>query len=165
MKKAGKRRPAQREKRYTLLDEMAASPTEPLPLAWKTYQLTRMYEGLAAMEKAPSPTTDDWRVVSDAVNLMETLIEAMKVCEDSSGLLMDAITAMAMAGKRNTAGGAIRLDGAGIQAVRAILEDYAALLDVLPARTMIRCHRLTEKRLHELLDGKRKPHDVEITAI
>jgi hypothetical protein len=30
---------------------------------------------------------------------------------------------------------------------------------------MIRCHRLTEKRLHELLDGKRKPHDVEITAV
>jgi hypothetical protein len=165
VKKAGKRRPTQREKRYTLLDEMAASPTEPLPLAWKTYQLTRMYEGLAAMEKAPSPTTDDWRVVSDAVNLMETLIETMQVCEDSSGLLMDAITAMAHAGRRNTAGGAIRLDGAGIQAVRAILEDYAALLDVLPARTMIRCHRLTEKRLHELLDGKRKPHDVEITAI
>jgi uncharacterized protein YyaL (SSP411 family) len=124
-----------------------------------------MYEGLAAMEKAPSPTTDDWRVVSDAVNLMETLIETMKVCEDTKGLLMDAITAMAMAGKRNTAGGAIRLDGAGIQAVRAILEDYAALLDVLPARTMIRCHRLTEKRLHDLLDGKRKPHDVEVTLL
>jgi hypothetical protein len=30
---------------------------------------------------------------------------------------------------------------------------------------MIRCHRLTEKRIHELLDGKRKPHDVEITAV
>jgi hypothetical protein len=63
-----------------------------------------MYEGLAAMEKAPSPTTDDWRVVSDAVNLMETLIETMQVCEDSSGLLMDAITAMAHAGRRNLAG-------------------------------------------------------------
>lgn len=165
MKKAGKKRSAQRPKRYTIIDEMMASPTEPLPVAWKTYQLTRMYEGLAAMEKAPSPTTDDWRVVSDAVNLMETLIETMKVCEDASGLLMDAITAMAMAGKRNTDGGAIRLDGAGIQAVRAVLEDYAALLDVLPARTMIRCHRLTEQRLHELLDGKRKPHDVEVTTL
>jgi hypothetical protein len=96
---------------------------------------------------------------------METLIETMQVCEDSSGLLMDAITAMAHAGRRNTAGGAIRLDGAGIQAVRAVLEDYAALLDVLPARAMIRCHRLTEKRLHELLDGKCKPHDVEVTSL
>jgi DNA-binding transcriptional regulator PaaX len=165
MKKQSKRRVQARIKRYTLFDEMAASPTELLPQDWRTYQLTRMYEGLAAMEKAPTPTTDDWRVVSDAVNLMETLIETMKVCEDSSGLLMDAITAMAMAGRRNTAGGAIRLDGAGIQAVRAVLEDYAALLDMLPARTMIRCHRLTEKRIHELLDGKRKPHDVEITAM
>jgi DNA-binding transcriptional regulator PaaX len=165
MKKQSKRRVQARIKRYTLFDEMAASPTELLPQDWRTYQLTRMYEGLAAMEKAPTPTTDDWRVVSDAVNLMETLIIDMKVCEDTSGLLMDAITAMAMAGKRNMAGGAIRLDGAGIQAVRAVLEDYAALLDMLPARTMIRCHRLTEKRIHELLDGKRKPHDVEITAV
>jgi DNA-binding transcriptional regulator PaaX len=165
MKKQSKRRVQARIKRYTLFDEMAASPTELLPQDWRTYQLTRMYEGLAAMEKAPTPTTDDWRVVSDAVNLMETLIVDMQVCEDTSGLLMDAITAMAMAGKRNMAGGAIRLDGAGIQAVRAVLEDYAALLDMLPARTMIRCHRLTEKRIHELLDGKRKPHDVEITAM
>lgn len=165
MKKAGKKRPAQRPKHYTILDEMMASPTEPLPPEYRRHQLTRMYEGLAAMEKAPSPTTDDWSVVSDAVNLMETLIETMQLCEDSSGLLMDAITALAMAGRRNLAGGAIRLDGAGILAVRSVLEDYAELLDVLPARTMIRCHRLTEKRLHELLAGKRKPHDVKITSI
>jgi hypothetical protein len=165
MKKQSKRKVQTRIKRYTLLDEIAASPTELLREHWRTYQLTRMYEGLAAMEKSPTPTTDDWRVVSDAVNLMETLIVDMKVCEDTSGLLMDAITAMALAGKRNMAGSTIRLDGAGIQAVRAVLEDYAALLNVLPARTMIRCHRLTEQRLHELLDGKRKPHDVEITAV
>lgn len=165
MKKAGNKRPAQRPTRYTMIDELMASPIEPLPADYRRHQLTRMYGGLIAMETAQSPTTDDWRVVSDAINLMETLIETMQVCEDNSGLLMDAITAMAMAGRRNLAGNAIRLDGAGIQAVRAILEDYAALLDVLSARTMIRCHRLTEKRLHELLDGKRKPHDVEITAI
>jgi hypothetical protein len=30
---------------------------------------------------------------------------------------------------------------------------------------MIRCHRLTEKRLHDLMDGKRKPHDVEVTLL
>lgn len=165
MKNQSKRRVQARPKHYTILDEMMASPTEPLPIEYRRHQLTRMYEGLNAMEQAPSPTTDDWRVVSDAVNLMETLIETMQVCQDSSGLMMDAITAMAMAGKRNTAGGAIRLDGVGIQAVRAVLEDYAALLDVLPARVMIRCHRLTEKRLHELMDGKRKPHDVEITSM
>ena len=142
-----------------------ASPTEPLPEKFRMHQLTMMYQGLHAMETAPAPTLDDWRVVSDAINLMETLVVEMKVCEDSSGLLMDAITALALAGKRNRAGGAIRMDGVGIQAVRSILSDYAELLNVLPARTMYRCHRLTEKRLHDLLDGKRRPHDVEITSI
>jgi hypothetical protein len=160
-----KRKPQPRPKHYTIMDEMMASPTEPMPLEYRTHQLTRMYQGLHSMETTPAPTTDDWRVVSDAVNLMETLVVEMKVCEDAGGLLMDAITALAVAGKRNMAGGTIRMDGAGIQAVRAILSDYAELLDVLSARTMIRCHRLTEKRLHELLDGKRKPHDVEITSI
>jgi mRNA-degrading endonuclease YafQ of YafQ-DinJ toxin-antitoxin module len=160
-----KRKQQPRPKHYTIMDEMMASATEPLPLEYRTHQLTRMYQGLHSMETSPAPTTDDWRVVSDAVNLMETLVAEMKVCEDSSGLLMDAITGLALAGKRNMAGGSIRMDGSGIQAVRAILSDYAELLDVLSARTMIRCHRLTEKRLHELLDGKRKPHDVEITSL
>ena len=156
------------------MDEMMASPTEPIPTEDRRHQLTRMYNGLAAMETAPAPTTRDWRVVSDTVNLMETLTvtnngwwigcdkEPVQV-KDASGLLMDAVTALAMAGRRNLAGGAIRLDGSGIHAVRAILADYADLLDVLPARVMIRCHRLTEKRLHELMAGKRKPHDIEVS--
>lgn len=163
-RKQSKRRAVARQKYYTIMDEMLASPTELLPVAYRMHQLTRMYEGLAAMETAPVPTTDDWRVVSDAVNLMETLVNEMKVCEDSSGLLIDAITALALAGKRNLAGGAIRLDGAGIQAVRAILSDYASLLDVLPARTMIRCHRLTEKRIQDIMAGRKKAHDVEIMS-
>jgi hypothetical protein len=46
--------------------------------------------------------------------------------------------------------------------VRTVLANYAELLDMLPARTMIRCHRLTEKRIHAILDGRKRPHDVEI---
>ena len=157
-----KRKRQQRPRRYTLLDEMAASPTEPLPQAWRTHQLTKMYEGLHNLEQGEDPQPNDWRVVSDAVNLVETLVVEMKVCEDANGLLMDAITALAKAGKRSKAGQTLRLDGEGIVAVRSILRDYAELIDVLPARTMVRCHRLTEKRLHEILDGKRGPHDVEI---
>ena len=67
-----------------------------------------------------------------------------------------------MAGRRHFQGGAIRLDGPGIAAIRAVLEDYAELLAVLPERTVIACHRATEKRLHEILAGKSKAHDIEI---
>jgi hypothetical protein len=86
----------------------------------------------------------------------------MKVCEDNSGLLHDAVAALAKAGKRHKCGGALRLDGEGIAAVRAVLDDYAALLDVLPARTMIRCHRLTERRIIDLIKGKTRLEDVVV---
>ncbi len=149
---------------YSLWDVLLASPTAPIAEEKRLHQLTRMWGGLAAMETGAAPTTDDWRVCSDAVNLMETLVLA-KIAEDGSGLLMDAITALAMAGRRSLSGQPLRLDGPGIQAVRAVLEDYAELLDVLPARTVIQCHRDTERRLHQILAGKRSPHDVEVMAI
>lgn len=157
---------------YTLVHELMASPTQPLPEAHRVHHLTRMWQGLAAIEKAAAPTTEDWRLCSDAVNMMETFTTAATgwldctgqavLVTDASGLVADAVAALAMAGKRHRAGGAIRLDAVGIQAVRAILEDYAALLEALPARQVVRCHRLTEKRIAEILVGKCRPHDVEV---
>ena len=147
---------------YTAWDALLASPTEPMPLAKRTYQLTRMWGGLAALETAAVPTYDDWAVCSDAVNLMETLLE-LAYMEDASGLLDDAVAALAEAGRRHLEGGAIRMGGAGIQAVRAILADYAIALETLSQRTMVHCHRLTEKRIQAILAGKPKPHDVNIT--
>ena len=158
-----KRRPTY-PRTYTLLDVMSASPTEPTPAPKVLHQLTRMYAGLRAIEQDQAPSTDDWRVCSDAVNLMETLVGQGHVA-DGSGLLMDAVKALAMAGRRHVAGGAIRLDGAGILAVRAVLEDYAAALEQLPHRTMVACHRETERRIAEIHAGHRRPHDVEVMAL
>ena len=149
---------------YTLLDVMTASPTEPTPAPKRLHQLTRMYAGLRAIEQDDAPATDDWRVCSDAVNLMETLVNQGHVA-DTSGLLMDAVTALALAGRRHLAGGAIRLDGPGILAVRSVLEDYAAALEQLPHRTMVACHRETERRIAEIHAGHRRPHDAEVMAI
>jgi len=160
---AMKRRPAYR-RTYTLLDVMTASPTEPTPRDKVLYQLTRMYAGLRAIELDKAPSTDDWRVCSDAVNLMETLVDRGYV-RDSSGLLHDAVMALATAGRRHRAGGAIRLDGAGIQAVRAVLEDYSSALEQLSHRTMVMCHRETERRISEIHAGHSRPHDVEVMSL
>jgi uncharacterized protein YyaL (SSP411 family) len=149
-------------KTYSMLDAMLASPTEPFSEKQRRHQLTRMWEGLIAMESAPEPTRDDWAVCSDAVNLMETLIEGGRVA-DTNNLLFDAMKALAEAGQRSFAGHPIRLDGKGIQAVRAILEDYAMVLESLPARTMIHCHRLTEQRLQSILRGRKMAHDVVVS--
>ena len=146
---------------YGPLAELLASPIAPMPKALRLHQLTRMWQGLAAIETAPAPTPDDWRVCSDAVNLMETLVTMGEV-QDTNGLLLDAVEALAKAGQRHRQGGAIRLDGKGISATRAVLEDYAQVLDVLSHRTMVRCHRQTEKRIREILAGHKQAHDVEV---
>lgn len=150
---------------YTLLDVLRASPDRPMPEATRTSQLSRMWAGLAALELDPAPSTNDWRVCSDAVNLLETLVD-MGVCQDQHGLLRDAVSALAIAGARHLEHGhPIRLSGAGMQAVRAVLEDYAAALEGISHRTAIEAHRRTERRIHEIHSGKRRPHDVEILAL
>lgn len=158
---------------YSIIHEMTASPTQPMPVEKRTHQLSKMWEGLSALEVAPEPTNDDWRMCSDAVNLMETLIrhntghwldcagDVVQV-QDTNNLLHDAVTALAMAGKRKLEGKSLRLDARGIVAVRSILEDYAAMIETLPARTMVKVHRLTEKRIQEIMRGKKMPHDVEV---
>ena len=151
---------------YGLLDTLFANPDAPMPEAKRRHQLTRMYGGLHSLETAPAPTPDDWRVVSDAVNLMETLVMDMQICEDTSGLLSDAVAALALAGARHLeTGAAIRLDGQGIQAVRAVLADYAELLGTLSERTMTECHRRTERRVAEIYAGKTRRHDVQVVAV
>ena len=149
---------------FTLLHEMCASPVLPLPEDWQRTQLTSMWDGLAQMTTGEAPGKDDWRVLSDAVNLMEMMVEIKEV-EDNQGLLLDAITALAQAGERTYKGLPLRLSGPGLQAVRAVLEDYSAVMKVLPARTMIRCHRLTERRVHAIQQSRSKSHDVCVVAV
>jgi len=150
-----------RKETYTIWDAMLASPTEPMSEKQRRHQLTRMWSGLAGLETSAEPTKDDWFVCSDAVNLMETLVEQKHIV-DPNNMLFDAIRALAEAGQRSFAGKPLRLDGAGIQAIRGVLADYTMVLESLPARTMIHCHRLTEKRLNEIMKGKMKSHDVSV---
>lgn len=150
---------------YTVMDRLMASPCAPMPQTKAQHQLLRMYQALRALETAPAPTPEDWRVVSDAVNLMETLVE-MGHAIDASGLLRDAVAAMAVAGVRYVEHGQpIRLDGAGIQAVRGVLQDYAEALAELPARVMVETHRLTEQRISAIVQGRGRPQDVTIVGM
>lgn len=149
---------------YTLWDELNASPDQPMPAEKRLHQLTRMWGGLAALETSSQPTVDDWRVCSDAVNLMETLVEMAEV-KDPDELVADCAKALAEAGQRYQRGQGLRLDGAGIRSLRAVLEDYAAALEQLPHRTMVACHRKTERRIYGIVSGRSRPHDVRIVTI
>lgn len=145
---------------YTLLDEMMASPTEPLPLKDRLYTVSGMQQALFAIKVDPHPSVVDWRVLSDMVNLMHTLVD-MGELEDGQNLLRDAMESMVDAANRHKGGHTLRFDGPGVRAMTALFEDYSQALDALPARTMIRCHRLTEKRMRDIRSGKKRlPTDV-----
>ena len=149
-------------KTYTHWDVLMASPTEPLPMEKRMFQLTRMFEGLSALERDPAPTYDDWIVVSDALNMMETLL-VMGQVEDPDNLIGEAASALAKAGNRSLKGHPIRLDAKDISTVRGVLQDYCTVLDNLPARTMIQAHRQTESRVTKIVQGKSQPHDLKVT--
>jgi len=157
--------PRLRHETYTLMDEIMSSPTYPISEDRRTYQLTLLYQALAALKLDPQPTKYDWQVCSDCVNLMETLILEMKVCQDQDNLLNDATMALVRAGKRKKDGNNIRLDAEGIKALQALFEDYAELVAILPERVMVKCFRLTEKRIQDLRKGKKKAHDIEIMEL
>lgn len=150
---------------YTLIDELTASASEPMPADVRMHTMTRAYQAMRAIEQDADPERDDWRVLADCINMLETLI-LHGIVADMSGLLHDATQAMAEAGERHLRQGLpIRLSGPGIAAVRAVLEDYAEVTAQVSHRTMVRCHRATEKRIREVVAGKRKAHDVEVTAL
>ena len=123
-----------RTRTYTHWHILLASVTQPMAPAKRRHHLTTMWSGLASIEQGANPTTLDWRVCSDAVNMMETLV-TQGIAMDADGLLMDASTALALAGKRHKAGVQIRLDGPGITAVR------------------------------DILAGRKQPHDIEVMEI
>lgn len=149
---------------YTLMDVMMASPTDPMPLSSRVHQLTRMHQGLHAMIRGDEPRPDDWRVVSDAINIMETMV-FRGTMQDEDGLIMKAITAMVGAAERSKSGQALRLDAKGIEVLRGLLEDYQFALENLPHRTMVTCHRETETRIRDIIAGKRKATDVVVASL
>jgi hypothetical protein len=148
---------------YSMLDVMMSSPERPMKESARDHQLTRMWSGLAALETAVTPTQQDWIAVSDAVNMMETLVE-MGFAEDKDNLIEEAVLILKATAERYKNGNQLRLTGAGIQLLRGILEDYAELTKQIDERTMVHCHRKTEMRIQDILHGRAKPKDVRLTA-
>lgn len=130
---------------------MLASPDKPMRPSRYRHQLTRMHLALASITSGESPTDEDWRLIADAINLVETLV-LQGIAQDESGLLHDAITAVAEAFDRADQDSArMRLTGPGLAAIRAVLADWGACLEQLPERTVIEAHIANDRRIAEKL--------------
>ena len=121
---------------YTHWDVLLASPTEPLPLKKRQYQMDLMRKALDNCKTKSS--VRDIAVLSTAVDLMNTLCD-MGHIEDNEKALEDAMIALMQES----------LNDIEVRMFEGILEDYQMVMDNLPARTMISAHRATEKRLFQ----------------
>ncbi len=146
-----KRKPIRRAStHYGPWHVMLASPDKPMQPSRYRHQLTRMHLAMASITKGESPTDEDWRLIADAINLVETLV-LQGVAQDESGLLHDAITAMAEAYRADQDSARMRLTGPGLAAISAVLADWGVCLEQLPERTVIEAHIATDRRIAEKL--------------
>lgn len=156
--KKGPPRPVPGES-YTLVDEMLASPSNPMPPADASERVRAAREHLAQIQTAPRPALMDWRVCAMVGNVIEIMLE-LGVVQDHQGLLPDAQEALKEASERALSTGApIRLTGRGLTSVTWLIDSFEEILALVPHRTMIRAFRETDKRMRMLDRGQRRPGD------
>lgn len=144
---------------FTLMDEMLASPVNPMPVEDAAQRVAAALLHLERLATEPEPSVMDWRVCAMVGNFMEVLLE-LGIAQDPDGLLDDAFAELRAAAERNLrAGKTIRLTGTGLVKVRALIRDFGDILAEAPHRTMIRAFRETDKRVRSLDRGGARPTD------
>lgn len=149
---------------YTHLDVLAASGVNPMPEAARTRWLTSVHLALDDLERVADPDTREWWSVAGAVNLMQALVQAGHLMDDS-GCIADCHEALGKAGQRHLAGQRMGLDGPGIQTLRALLADLDEAMQALPHRTLVQAHINAARHVARLVNGAPpKAGDVVVQA-
>lgn len=111
------------------------------------------------------PGEEDWRLLSDAVNTVETLALSQRKLVPAEVMpdVTAAIAGMVGAANRFKAGHGMRLDAAGITALRHVLDIYEQCLEGLTEREMAAAQAETQRRVNELL--RARGHSPEVVSL
>lgn len=146
-----------------MMDELLASPTEPAPEvhAGRIAAARLAVQQLAAQETA---SVTAWSLCCMVGNVLETMLQQGLV-QDPDGLLQDGFDALKRAAQAVRApGDPVTLPAADLPTVAAMVEDWAAIMEAAPARSIIRAFRATDRRIREIEAGKVQPHDFTVTT-
>lgn len=132
---------------YTLLDEMAASPTEPLPASLREARIKDARFNLDELIHGLTPTSYNWKVLATVGNVLEVMLELKMIQDPGEALLAAQRTLRDAAEYALDHGVAPRLAGAEIEPIATLLNAYEEVLEALPHRDLIRVLRETEKRM------------------
>lgn len=142
------KKPRKAYKRKHVINPLAM--VQPVSAERREGIIARFRSALEAMTKCTSPDNDEWRDLSDCINTIETLVmQGLLPREQVMPIVNDCIANMVGAAKRFQAGQGMRLDGAGIHAIRTAIDIYEQACMVLTEREMERAQLETERKLHE----------------
>jgi hypothetical protein len=119
--------------------------------------LDRFAAALEEMARGSAPTVEAWRDLSDALNTVETMVVSTGHLDAAEVMptVLACIKSMAEAGTRHRAGGSLRLDGAGLQALREVIGIYAQCMERLTGAEVYRAQVLTQQRMVAAMRGHR----------
>lgn len=113
----------------------ACSPKRPMHPDTYLKSLFEINAALQSIRTGAAPKLNDWIALAAMVNIMDSLSQQGHI-QDDNNLIKDAVRALKDASTRAGQGKAIRLDGKGILAVAALMQDYTTCCEQLPERTI-----------------------------
>lgn len=124
--------------------------------------LMRFLSALDSMARGEHPGEAEWRDLSDAINTVETLSLHMGklVPQEVMPVVNAAIAAMVGAANRFKSGQGMRVDGAGLRALRDVIDIYRQCLEGLTEREMAMAQAETQRRVNALLRAKEQNREV-----
>jgi ABC-type transporter Mla MlaB component len=126
--------------------------------------MAAFYTALDMIARHQHPGEAEWRDLADVVNHIETLMMAGHLLREEAAPLVAAGTAgMAAAARRWRDGQGVRLDAAGLTAMRELLAVYEACTAELPADVMEAARRTTADRVRAHRQGR--PAGVEVIEV
>ena len=166
IKKSAKRKPHKLRRTpvlargaFTLMDEVMASPVQPLPASVTEWRIETVQAALARMALPGAATVGDWSLCCVAGNVLETMLSKGLVA-DPDGLLQDAFSALrTAAGLLQSATQPAPLAPHDHALVAGMVEDWASVMREAPARLVVHCLRATDARVSAIESGRLQPHD------
>ena len=153
-----KRRKAYRQK--PVVNPLTA--LSPMPNAKRDLVMGRFLSSLDTMARGSNPNAVEWRDMADLCNLVDTLALQMGrlIPDEVMPSVQTATQSMKEAARRYRESDVMRLDAAGLEALRDVIAIYEQCLKGLTEREIEQARAETERRVREIRRSKTRSTEV-----
>jgi hypothetical protein len=124
----------------------------PVPKPVRDRLMTRAYSALDAIARGEHPGESEWRDLADVVNVIETLtVDLKRLPPLTLAYTETASQSLREAARRFIDTQTVRLDAAGLSALRGLLEIYQQCLETFTERQMEEAFQRTKECIEQHL--------------